>query len=470
MVDRAICMAARLRSWLAVVHRQPLTALFLCLTVSLAAPGRAQDEEVTEPVAPAAAPAPDSMTLAQEAATRGDHAEALSRYLRVLATQPDNVAALAGAGRAALGVGDVNAAAGFYARADALDPRNGPVKAGLAVTLIQNDNPRGALRLFRDAVDLGVPVATIAADRGLAYDLRGDPRRAQADYQLALAVRPDDDVVRRLALSQAISGDLTAALATLDPLLRKQDIPAWRTRAFVLALTGDAAGAAQGAALVMPRDQVEALTPYLARLAALRTSEKAAAIHLGRFPGEGEQAPQRQAARTPAAPKLPIDTAALAAPPAALPPPVAAAAGPTPEQEAARLRAEADARARSDARARAAEKAKADALARAKKEREEKAAAQALARRNPPRHFVQIAGGANAADLVKEWAKLRTKWPKQLGGQTPWKMHYRFTNRLMVGPFPSSAAAQSWVSERKGEGFATFRVSTRAGEEVERLN
>ncbi|WP_420141610.1 SPOR domain-containing protein [Sphingomonas sp.] len=449
---------------------RPLRSLLLACTAFLpltAAPVRAQEEDVTEPVASAAVDrAPDAMALAQAAATRGDHAEALSRYLRILSDEPDNVAALAGAGTAALGVGDVNAATGFLARADALDPRNGPVKAGIAVTMIQNDNPRGALRLFREAVDLGVPVTSILADRGLAYDLRGDPRRAQADYQLALAARPDDEVTRRLALSQAISGDRTAALATLDPLLRRQDVPAWRTRAFVLALTGDPTAAAEGAGYVMPPDQVLALTPYLGRLGGLRNAQKAAAIHLGRFPGEGDD--QKQAARTVSAPKLAVDTSALAAPPV-----VAAASpapGPTPAELAARAQAEAAARAKEEARVAAAAKAKADALARARKEREEKAAAQAVARRNPARHFVQVAGGANEADLPKEWAKLKAKWPGQLGGQTPWRMAYRFTNRLLIGPFPSSSAAQAWVGARQKEGFATFRVSTRAGEVVERLN
>lgn len=444
--------------------------------------------ELTEPVVPAPAPEANTLIMAQAAARRGDNAEALSRYLRVLAAMPDNVTALAGAGKAAIGVGDLNAAAGFYARADALDPRNGPVKAGLAITLLQDGNARGALRMFKEATDLGVPVASIAADRGLAYDLRGDYRRAQADYQTVLAGGPNAEVTRRLALSQAIGGDRMTALATLDPLLRRQDVPAWRIRAFVFALTGDAPAAQQGAALVMPRDQVAALAPYLPRLAGLRAADKAAAVHLGRFPGEGGQ---QQAARTVAAPKLKIDRAVLAppvlaasAPPVPFPPPsiavpvVAAASVPVPAETVAQARvaarrqaiadqrAEVQAKAKADAQA----KAKAEALAKAKAEREEKAEAQAIAKRNPARHFVQVAGGANAADLPKEWAKLKAKWPTQLAGRSPWRMAYRFTNRLMVGPFPSADAAQAWVGDRNKEGFATFRVSTRAGEVVERLN
>ncbi len=406
--------------------------------------------------------APDALTLARDAAQRGDQAEALSRYLRVLSAAPDNVAALLGAGTAALGVGDMNAAAGFLARADALDPKNGAVKAGLAATMVQRGDARSALRLFKEAVDLGVAPATIAADRGLAYDLRGDPKRAQADYALALRTQPRDEIVRRLALSQAIGGDRVAALATLDPLLRKQDVPAWRVRAFVLALTGDVAGAQAGAALVMPADQVDALAPYLPRLAALKNADKAAAIHLGHFPGEG--APAQQSASV-SAPRIRVDRAVLA-PSADQPqPPVQTteATPPPPPAPVAEPPAPDPAPAKTDARSR---RAAAAAAAKEKEKRQQ----EAEAKRNPARHWVQIAGGANKRDLGKEWTKLKAKWPSQLAGRSPWSTHYRFTNRLMIGPFPTSDAAQDWVTDRKKEGFATFRVETSAGDLVERVN
>ena len=511
-----------------------LGALAGAIVASAATPALAQQDDVfVQPQAPVAI-APDALAQARAAAARGDPAEALSRYLRVLAETPDNVAALAGAGRAALDVGDVNAAAGFFARADALDPRRGEVKAGLAATMLRNGNARAALRMFREATDLGVPPATVAADRGLAWDLRGDTRRAQLEYQLALKAQPSDEIVRRLALSQAIAGDRVAAMATLDPLLRRQDVPAWRARAFVFALTGDVFDAMAGAALVMPRDQVDALAPYVNRLAALRPADKAAAIHLGRFPGEGEP-PTRTAAvasttRPAPPPKIAIDRATLlptAEPPrysaalaqtsraptpapvvpapvpapviASPPPPIviasvdpgrttgeapalsAARAAPPPilapapapvaatAPDPARLKAEAAARARADAKAKAAAKAKADAAARAKEAREEEAAERAAAKKNPARHWVQVAGGANAEALPRAWAALKKKWPSQLAGRSPWSTHYRFTNRLMIGPFPTTDAAQDWVSARNKEGFATFRVETNAGDPVERV-
>jgi len=124
---------------------------------------------------------------------------------------------------------------------------------------------------------------------------------------------------------------------------------------------------------------------------------------------------------------------------------------------------------RLDARARAAEKRREAAEAAAKAKREKQAEAREAARRNPARHWVQIAGGANKRDLGKEWDKLRGRWPSQLAGRSPWTTHYRFTNRLLIGPFPTSKAAQDWVGERKKEGFSTFRVETRNGEEVERV-
>ncbi|UAK24947.1 SPOR domain-containing protein [Sphingomonas nostoxanthinifaciens] len=435
-------------------------ALLLAAPFALAAqqPPAPPQDDVDQPMTQPLPAAPDALSLARAAAARGDSAEALSRYLRVLAATPDNVEALAGAGGAALGVGDINAATGFYARAEALDPRNGQVKAGLARVELQKGDARNALRLFRDAVTAGVPAAQIASDRGLAYDLRGSSKRAQEDYQLAIQTNPNDrESIRRLALSQAIAGEQAAAMTTLDPLLRQQDVPAWRARAFVFALTGDSAAAVTGAALVMPKDQVDALTPYLSRLAALKPADKAAAIHLGRFPGEGAPPPQRTGAVA-AAPKLPLDRGVLTSPaPVLAEAPSAPAPTPAPAPQPSAPPPHQPTRAERQAEARARQKAQAEA-------------AQKLAeKKNPARHWVQVAGGANKRDLGRAWSKLKDKWPKLLAGRSPWTLHYRYTNRLLIGPFASSDAAQDWVSDARKDGFATFRVETNAGDAVEHI-
>jgi hypothetical protein len=146
-----------------------------------------------------------------------------------------------------------------------------------------------------------MPAAEIAGDRGLAYDLAGDPRQAQADYRLALARSENPEVRRRLALSLGISGDRHEALATIDAQVRQQDRAAWRTRAFVLALTGDTAGAAQAVQAVMPA-QAAALQPFLARLPTLSVSDRALAVHFGHFPDDSAmvQAPSATAPGIPA--------------------------------------------------------------------------------------------------------------------------------------------------------------------------
>ncbi|TVV70344.1 SPOR domain-containing protein [Sphingomonas solaris] len=238
-------------------------------------------------IAPLAMPPLAAQTTGYPALADADPVTALSRYLRMLAANPRDLASLTGAGRAALAVGDANAALGFYARAEELAPRNGRIKAGLATALVQMEQPRAALKLFDEAVALGVPAGEIAADRGLANDLNGDGRRAQADYTIALRAREDAETVRRLALSMAVSGDRDGALAVLSPLLRRRDSGAERARAFVLALTGDQTGAANAVRAAMPGPQATVMTSFMSRLARLNPAQKALAVNFGYFPSDG---------------------------------------------------------------------------------------------------------------------------------------------------------------------------------------
>jgi len=225
---------------------------------------------------------------------------ALSQSLNTLSTDPQNVRALIDAGEAALALDDPNGALGFFARAEEVDPRNGRIKAGLGRAMLMTEKPREALKLFNDAVDLGVAEGEVAGDRGLAHDLRGDTRRAQRDYAIALRRGPDAEVTRRMALSLAIGGDREQAMQTLDPLLRAQDRAAWRARAFIMAIGGDVDGANGVARTVMPANLAQPMAPFFARLPSLSSSQKAAAVHFGRIPSDGKT-PQTFAAVDPVA-------------------------------------------------------------------------------------------------------------------------------------------------------------------------
>lgn len=221
-----------------------------------------------------------------------DPSDQLAANLMILSQRPRDVNALIGAGLSAIAVGDGNAALGFLARAEELSPANGRIKAALGSALLLVERPTEALRLFGEASALGVSDRELARDRGLAYDLRGDTRRAQRDYLTALNFSRDDEVIRRLALSYGISGERDRALTLLDPLLQKQDQAAWRARAFVLAMNGDLRGAENIAGSVMPQGSSATMTPFLRRLGGLNAAERALAVNFGMIASDGQQLAQ----------------------------------------------------------------------------------------------------------------------------------------------------------------------------------
>lgn len=211
---------------------------------------------------------------------------ALARYVRALADDPKDFSSLIGAGRAALELGDTQAAAGFFARADEVNPRSPDPQAGMAAVSVANGDPKAALPYFKRAQQLGSPVSAFACSRGLAYDLLGQQAQAQADYRIAQGGPDADEASRRLALSLAISGNRAGALQALSPLLAKGDVGAARARAFVLALTGDSSGAMAAADSAMPGSW-SSVGPFLQRLPSLQAGQKAAAVNLGIFPDAG---------------------------------------------------------------------------------------------------------------------------------------------------------------------------------------
>jgi Flp pilus assembly protein TadD len=214
-------------------------------------------------------------------------ASALARYVRTLAQDPKNFDALIGAGRAALELGDAQAAAGFFARADEVNPRSPLPQEGMGAVQVANGDAKAAMPYFTRAQQLGATQAMIGCERGLAYDLLGQQASAQADYKAALNGTDGEEARRRLALSLAISGDRANALATLAPLSASGDAVVSRVRAFVLALTGDSNAAAGAINAAMPGSS-SSLVPFLQRLQSLPAGQKAAAVNLGIFPDSSQ--------------------------------------------------------------------------------------------------------------------------------------------------------------------------------------
>lgn len=208
-------------------------------------------------------------------------ADALAADMRVLGNNPFDLQALISAGERTLKLGDMEAAAAFFQRAERISPGDGRVKAGKARTLVQLGRPGEALQLFNEAEAAGYNVGPIAADRALAYDLIGEQERAQRTYRQALKRQSDDETQRRYALSLGISGKRDAALIVLEGLLRRSDRAAWRGRAFVLAMNGDVPGANRIAASMLPSEMAIGLDPFFQILPRLAPADRAFAVHFG---------------------------------------------------------------------------------------------------------------------------------------------------------------------------------------------
>jgi Flp pilus assembly protein TadD len=208
-------------------------------------------------------------------------ADALAADMRLLASNPQNLTALIDGAELTLKLGDPTAAAALYGRAEKVDPNNPRIKAGLGSLLVQAERPGEALRRFAEAASLGLDPRRFAADRGLAYDLIGEQERAQRDYRLVLKDGPNETVTLRYALSLGISGDTDRALTLIDPMVRANDRAAWRTRAFLMAMKGDAAGAENIAKVMMPGGEGQGLQGFFDRLPNLSPIDRAFAVHFG---------------------------------------------------------------------------------------------------------------------------------------------------------------------------------------------
>jgi hypothetical protein len=88
---------------------------------------------------------------------------------------------------------------------------------------------------------------------------------------------------------------------------------------------------------------------------------------------------------------------------------------------------------------------------------------------NPSRHWVQIAGGADVAALPREYVRLKALAPALLGNRVAFTTPLNATNRLLVGPFESSTAAQAFVNQLGEHHIAAFAWTSPAGQEIARL-
>lgn len=467
---------------------------------------------------PAAAQAVTSREVVQ--ALPSQDVQRLNRALMRLAKRPRSIDALLEAGDAALAVDDLDAALGFYSRADDISPDNADIKLGMARVFLRSGRPLEAIPLFAAAQAAGAEPKELLSDRALAYDLVGDQPSAQAAYRRAVREEPEDDEAkRRLAISLAISGDREEFERTLRPLIDKRDFAAFRARAFGLAILGDHARASAIAGAVMPRDLALRIDPYFEFMPRLTKSQQAAAANLGIFPGAadiGRDDPQlaayvgnaatlsatadaRASARAPdrrlepAGAPLGRTTSAAAEVPAAS----VASARPTAQPGfdlAGAGRPAADAAATrtvplppAPASVASPEVSVADAFAdlgtaapvavRPSGQAVDLAAINiprekppAPAKPSPPAHpsriWVQLATGRDVDALRFDWRRFSRKAPALLGDLTAHVTPWGEANRLLVGPLKSRDAQRELINALNEQGIDTFGYVSPEGTEI----
>ena len=364
-------------------------------------------------------------------------AAALARYVRTLASDPKDFQSLIGAGRAALELGDTQAAAGFFARADEVNPRSPMPQEGMGAVQVANGQPQAAMPYFSRAQQLGASRAMLGCDRGLAYDLLGQQAKAQADYRAALGGLDSDETRRRLALSLAISGDKAGALAALAPLAAKGDSTTNRVRAFVLALTGDPNGAMSAIDAAMPGSWSR-VAPFLQRLPALPAGEKAAAVNLGIFPDSSQPAYAYNSAPTATPSTIAvagsvstdrlsgIDSLVQAPPPALQPQPVQVAYAAPPKP----------------------------------------ATVQRTPAVQDQRVWLQLASGANADALSGQFHRIKSRNRDLFKGISGYVDESSDRARLLIGPFRGSSDADIFAEDLQSVGVDAFKWTNSASDRI----
>jgi len=393
-----------------------------------------------------------ALSSAPAAAAQADTpATTLDRCLRALASDPKDFGSLIAAGKAALQIGDAEAAGGFFARADEVNPRSPWPQAGMGAVSVANGQPQAAMPYFTRALQLGATAATIGADRGLAYDLMGMQAQAQVDYRAALSGSDGVEARRRLALSLAISGDRNGALQTLAPLAATGDSATTRLRAFILALTGDSNGALAATNAAMPGSGAS-VAPFLQRLAALQPGQKAAAVNLGIFPDANAPV---LASNSPA----PIYTSYSAPVPTGVP-------GDRLASIDALLKSPPPATARQPVQAAPRQVTQVAYSVPVTRQQTVRTTPAPVARRV----WLQLASGSNPAEFADQFRRIKSRGEDMFDGIQGYVAKAPDRSRLVIGPFRNSTDAQTFADDLQDLHITAFSWTNSPSDTIVPLN
>ena len=99
----------------------------------------------------------------------------------------------------------------------------------------------------------------------------------------------------------------------------------------------------------------------------------------------------------------------------------------------------------------------------------EKAKPKPTAPSHPSRIWVQIGVGRDKSALGFDWRKFQRTQAELFKGKKAWTTPWGQTNRLLLGPFETQAAAQAFLKMLKKEQLDAFAWSSPAGQAIDAL-
>jgi Flp pilus assembly protein TadD len=218
---------------------------------------------------------------------------ALGLYERAAAAAPNHAEPWVGKGAALAGMGEYGRAAEAYSTALRLNHENITALTGLATALMRNGQAKLALEPLAKLREVAPDDPRSYSLSGIADDLTGDHKAAQARYRDGLLKAPNQDgLVTNLALSLALSGDFQEAIEVINPLVDRADatVRLRQNLALIYGLAGMPDKAARLAAIDLDVAAVQHNLKYYAQLREMGPVVRARALLLSRTGGSTETA------------------------------------------------------------------------------------------------------------------------------------------------------------------------------------
>lgn len=229
---------------------------------------------------------PALMRVAKGSMEAGDFGTAIGLYRKAHSIDRGNPKVLVALGKALSAAGAHNEALETYAAAVNLDPGMREAIHGKGNALIALDQPRAAMSQFEAALSLNEDARSFSG-MGVAFDMLGQHRAAQACYRVGLDYAHDDlSLLNNLGLSLAFDGQYAESIRVLRKVAAHPQATSRHRLNLALAygLAGDSDAAAAIARKELDEASVQSNLAYYRSLRALagsRTRMDAVGAFLG---------------------------------------------------------------------------------------------------------------------------------------------------------------------------------------------